>query len=507
MKISILFLITLLLCNFNSSFSKVKTLFPRLYYKINQIPDILSQISQPFSEIIHEMFVKDEIHFDIIIYGSWTRKMMDLLNEITKRNQGNFAEKVRSVNPAFWDHNLNNSAVIFLNYFEDLLKFNKNANLTNEFHKPLRFLVYCEYFDEINAGLNYYMKIERPDGDSRHIGYFENFFVIFPNEFVLFRYEWYTATECNKMRLVEQNTFNPFSMTWSKKLKIEEKFKNFHNCMLTINLVDNHMFTTMDIHGNMHGVPVDFFNAMSRKGNFIPYFQQIERIEDEHGHEISISPIGDYYQDPQVYFIIPYVTQTEHYKHGHFLPYFMEERISFLLATPEPYSAYEKLLLPFDDTTWIFFIAVFIYSFLTILVINLVSRKFQDMFYGKNVNTPVFNVVGTFFGISQTKLPDANFPRILLMTFILYCLVLRTAYQGVLFEYVATDMRRPYPTTIDELYEKNYIIYAKLDSITRLNAMISGPKRFELRKFKFKFILIHFFLQTKHSARIYKRLL
>jgi hypothetical protein len=45
------------------------------------------------------------------------------------------------------------------------------------------------------------------------------------------------------------------------------------------------------------------------------------------------------------------------------------------------------------------------------------------------------------------------------MAFILFCLIIRNAYQGVLFEMVATDMRKESPNTMEELLKQNYTIY------------------------------------------------
>jgi hypothetical protein len=57
------------------------------------------------------------------------------------------------------------------------------------------------------------------------------------------------------------------------------------------------------------------------------------------------------------------------------------------------------------------------------------------------------------------RLPDNNFGRIILMNFILFCLIIRTGYQGVLFEMLSTDMRKQSPNTMEELYKQNYTIY------------------------------------------------
>jgi hypothetical protein len=68
-------------------------------------------------------------------------------------------------------------------------------------------------------------------------------------------------------------------------------------------------------------------------------------------------------------------------------------------------------------------------------------------------------ISGTFFGIGQMRLPINNFGRIILMVFILFCLIIRTAYLGVLFEMITTDMRKNSPNTMEQLLAQNYTIY------------------------------------------------
>ena len=104
-------------------------------------------------------------------------------------------------------------------------------------------------------------------------------------------------------------------------------------------------------------------------------------------------------------------------------------------------------------------------TFAVIFVVNLTSKKLQDLVYGENIRTPSLNVVSIFFGIGQTRLPTRTFSRILLMIFVLFCLIIRTAYQGVQFEMLTSDMRRDSITKIEQLYEENFQLYmSKADS-------------------------------------------
>jgi hypothetical protein len=104
----------------------------------------------------------------------------------------------------------------------------------------------------------------------------------------------------------------------------------------------------------------------------------------------------------------------------------------------EGYTSYEKFLLPFDSGTWVCCGIFFVGAFLVIFIINRLERKVQEFVFGRRVKSPAFNVLVAFFGQSQNILPGRNFSRFLLMLFILFCLVIRTAYQGVQFDMMYT---------------------------------------------------------------------
>jgi hypothetical protein len=70
----------------------------------------------------------------------------------------------------------------------------------------------------------------------------------------------------------------------------------------------------------------------------------------------------------------------------------------FLFVTPgEPFSDYEKLLLPFDVLTWIFLLITFGCAFSLIFGINSMTEKIQNLIFGENVLSPAYNVVGTLW--------------------------------------------------------------------------------------------------------------
>ncbi|CAG9806529.1 unnamed protein product [Chironomus riparius] len=216
------------------------------------------------------------------------------------------------------------------------------------------------------------------------------------------------------------------------------------------------MYTDIDSDGKPKGPLIDLFKAMGSRANFTYNYQIVTTSYD--GTK-SLQPENNTILTPQIHFqIAPFIFSNYAPETYHFTTLFHEQKISFALTESQPYSSFEKLSLPFDTLTWTFLIIVFVCAFSCILVFGIISSKVQELIFGKDVDTPSLNVVAIFFGISQTKLPFRNFPRIILVTFIMFCLVLRTAYQGVLFEMIAGDLRKPLPKTLDDLHDMDYKI-------------------------------------------------
>ena len=94
-----------------------------------------------------------------------------------------------------------------------------------------------------------------------------------------------------------------------------------------------------------------------------------------------------------------------------------------------------------------------------VFIINRLPQVVKNIIYGTKVQTPIFNIIRGFFGIGQPILPDGNFARLILISFIFWCLVIRTAYQGMLFEFTTTAVRKPEMRTLEELRERNFTLY------------------------------------------------
>lgn len=121
---------------------------------------------------------------------------------------------------------------------------------------------------------------------------------------------------------------------------------------------------------------------------------------------------------------------------GHrFIYKFIEVKVTLIIHVGEEYNSYEKFYLPFDVGTWICCGIVFGSAFLIIFIINRTkNNRIQEIVYGLRVQHPGFNIVIAFFGESQNIVPTRSFGRFILIMFVIFCLIIRTAYQGVQFD-------------------------------------------------------------------------
>jgi hypothetical protein len=143
----------------------------------------------------------------------------------------------------------------------------------------------------------------------------------------------------------------------------------------------------------------------------------------------------------------------------------------------EEFSGYEKMLLPFDSYTWGLIMFTFVTAFTTIFILNLTTLQIQSFVYGKNVKTPSLNILAVLFGISQIILPGRTFGRFLVINFVIFCLILRTAWQGKLFEFMQKDLRQQEIQSIEEIIEKNFTLYTSSENFQFLYKDMDIAKR------------------------------
>jgi len=308
------------------------------------------------------------------------------------------------------------------------------------------------------------------------------------NTVTLSTVEWFSPYRCHRPYLLKLNTFDKKTKKWNSNLENYEKFLNYYNCELVmalpIPLFDSFIYhisgysiinkdgTDFDV----HGISPVIFEIGAEHHNYRPAYQPVfmgkdflYNLDDE---KAKIIPINRTFKQPNLYFEISSSIKLDQRLQ-------MSKTLSnlnvYVFLTPgEKYTPYEKFILPFDMHTWILLFVTFLITFLSIVIINRLSKSAQIIVYGDNVATPIWNVLRIFFGISQTKLPNKKFSRFILMIFIFFCLIFRTCFQSKFFEFMTSDPRHPAPRTIDELKERNYNLYT-LEAIREILLLEDEP--------------------------------
>jgi hypothetical protein len=339
-------------------------------------------------------------------------------------------------------YNIEQSAVILVNDLEELQRFNDKIVLSNRFPKQLKFIVvFTKSIDKIELDLPRQLTFNKSV-----IAEFQYFLVKKTGNVELSTFEWFTKDKCNEPQHIQINSLAKSTLEWKTELQIEDKFMNLHQCSLETLILPTSMICLTK--GKMISFDFEVSKLIAQKSNFQVNVSFVTYEENEHGLQKSFSLI--FQQDSHIF---------EESAFCHLTVAYDDFVYGFILPPTEAYTSYEKLLMPFDQLTWIFLITTFGCTFGFIFVLKRAPVRIQELIFGEGIRTPAFNVVEIFFGMGQVRLPVSNFPRIILMTFIFFCLIIRTAYQGVFYEMLTHDLRRPQPETIAELFDQNYTLF------------------------------------------------
>lgn len=247
------------------------------------------------------------------------------------------------------------------------------------------------------------------------------------------------------------NKFNISTLKW-KSRNFVKYYKQFENCNVPLGVLAklNNPVTNFLIYNNytlrsgrsrLYGLEADFINL----------FTQVKRIKypnDEAFYdnymygtfEYAIMPLQLLYTDRGIDFVNYDITVP-----------LISLRFTFVVTRGLHFTPMQKLYLPFDNETWLCIIVTAINGLITIIVIKQLSKKVQDFVFGHNNRDPILNMAQIFFGIGLIRTPGRNFSRFFFISFSFFCLVMRNAYQGKMFEFITGNVRQPTARTIDDL--------------------------------------------------------
>lgn len=136
--------------------------------------------------------------------------------------------------------------------------------------------------------------------------------------------------------------------------------------------------------------------------------------------------------------------------------YYSFEDTSIVIAQGRKLTSFEKIIYPLKKDTWKYLIITYIIGMIVISLTRRCNKFKRNFVFGTGVKSPHFNMFSIFMGISLTQKPKRNFSRFLMMSFILFSMIMRTAYIASYFEVVHSDIRLKEPQSIEEIFNKNF---------------------------------------------------
>lgn len=390
-------------------------------------------------------YVKNSLNFDFVVFGK-VRKLNDIVNELMLRNNELFSGKILHFDESSNRFELPQSAILFFESTTFFIRFKEKVVMTNKFTKPLTFLAYFATGSKVD--LLFYTQL------------FAYLFTIFHDpdgSLVMQKYSRYDPNHCGNVFVENINRFSLKSLEWEKSIVLDHEIGNFHGCSVRIGIVNLHKpFAYHKIldDGSFEvlGLTVSFWDALANHYNFRIRYSPVDVLTGKCLDKTPLPNMIPQHSGLQDIILSNYESQIAEI--------ISSDSYGFIIPYGELYTPLEKLFLPFDLETWIWFTVFMVTGIVVIEIIKRTPRRVQDFVFGQNVSTPIINLVQAFFGVSQNRLPGRNFARYLLTMFLLFCLIMRTAYQGKMFEFLQKDMRKPEVASVEEMIANNFTFFA-----------------------------------------------
>lgn len=328
---------------------------------------------------------------------------------------------------------------------QELNDFNEATEIHLSVSKSIKLISFA--LEKINK---FSLKRSKPHRSShQHVIYYEFVLNNTESSIDLLTMDFFSEANC-KLQLTKINSFDKKSRKWTKTLENYEKFRNFHGCLRAFyvefgtemhfpkqNIAKISSFSNQSkVIENLlqKGEEFKVFNGfiidiMAQKGNFTPFYQiRTMEFSEKGARTVYVPNRGVILPPDEVLTLYSYDGLGA--RLVHITNVAIDVEYAIVVTPGEPYSPYEKLLLPFDVKTWILLTCTFLIGFVVIFAVNRMSKVVQNIFFGVGNNSAAINIIGTFFGIAQTVVPKNYFARVILVNFVFFCMIFRSGYQG-----------------------------------------------------------------------------
>lgn len=253
-------------------------------------------------------------------------------------------------------------------------------------------------------------------------------------------------------------------MKWETKNFFPEKFKDLHQCPIKCGTfkLDPAIIVKHGTNGSVHlsGFDVDIFSELMQSVNaavkFTVYPIDTGKIYPNGtatgllGHTMN----GDVDSSLRSWSL----QLDRRMVLSETISYFSDTLI-IIMPPPMPLNPLLKFIRPLKLEVWCALGAIVFIACVVIWLMRFIPKVYYQRIIGKEMRDKFLNILIGFIGSSQNTLPEKNFPRFLLMKFLMFCLVVRSLYLGSLFGMLKTEIRSREFTSIHDFFDADYNFY------------------------------------------------
>lgn len=279
---------------------------------------------------------------------------------------------------------------------------------------------------------------------------------------VLLTFMPFSKERCNSVKPVKINDFNENTKQWESEDFFPPKFRNLQSCAIKVGTYETApglMINSNENRLKLYGFEGDLFNDIAKHLNFTMNITVVNYSG------------GAVYENGSATGLIEKIINNEfdlimslfsaNFLRSVFLTptlsYFIDKMI-VIIPADRMLDSFLKLFYAFQFTLWMILVSIFAS---VILILNLVKYCFPQFNQTalKEIRTPFLSFLITFVGGSEKNLPRKHFPRMLLATFLIFCLVVRSIYQGALFNIMKRDILVNQIKSINDINELKFTFF------------------------------------------------
>ncbi|CAO1346132.1 unnamed protein product [Diamesa hyperborea] len=421
------------------------------------LPDYNTALTRAIVDIVLNFYVKASSNINIIEASEDDESMnsnYDIINEILLHVQSEIVVCLEGYTDLEAMNRIRVHNILFVDTYKSFLKVFRLMTPENFNYQGFYLIVITEYTSD-----QYYMM--QQIFDLLWAEYIINVNIIWAtpmnqNEAIMFTYYPYTDFYCGKTYPIQLNQYRVNRWLHLHSVHFPNKIQNLYGCKLKVStfITKPFMMTKRDENGDTitDGIDGILLRVLAQRMNFTVDLLLDDDLWGQIYDNGTVTGAVKLVVEKQANFTIGYFATTALRNKLMTSSYvYFTSNLIFIVPPGRLLTAFEKLFYPFKYIIWSLVTTIFLLGFLVIALLKFQSIRIQNFVYGPGNQSPCLNIINIFFGGSLTLLPTRNFARFLLGSFMIYCFIVRSSYQGALFKFMQSDSREQSVSTIEEM--------------------------------------------------------